>query len=153
MARVPNRSNDLARPRERKGAAAAKPITKGVARKVSNWDPDPEWDVIARMLWEGALRSGQSDFYQDSDWAVLYWLCDNVTHYQKTKRRSAQMFAALQSAMSTLLLTEGDRRRVQIELEKPQEAGDEAKAVMQAYMSGLAGPKAPRRRKAPSATP
>ena len=82
--------------------------------------PDPEWPPIATMLWEAAADSGEAVFYEPSDWAVLYSVCDDVSHYTSRKQRSGQMLAAINTMLTSLLLTEGDRRRVQIELERQE---------------------------------
>lgn len=138
---VPNRSEDLARDRSRKGGAHLhQEITKGKAYPVAHVDPDPEWGKIARMLWDSLALSGQSAFYQQSDWAYAYHVCDELDAYKRPvtdrngneyRKLSGQMFMALNAAMEKLLLTEGDRRRVRIELEEPDdgEASEGEKAV------------------------
>lgn len=126
---VPNREDDLARPRERKGADAV-PVTKGEQRPVTIPDADPEWHAIAKMLWESLRTSGQSDFYQNSDWAFAYSLCEDLSVYKSPQtsidgrqytKRSGQMLQAIYSAMSNLLVTEADRRRIRIELHEPED--------------------------------
>lgn len=145
---VPNRSEDLARPRSRKGGESAAPITPGLLRPVTIPKPDPEWHAIALMLWHSLETSGQSDFYQDSDWAFAYSLCEDLTMYKtpltdrdgnEYHKRSGQMLQTIYSAMERLLVTEGDRRRVRIELSAPDTgADDEADEVMDDYELGLA---------------
>ncbi|MFC4336030.1 phage terminase small subunit [Salininema proteolyticum] len=118
---VPARDDELARPRERKGVdQSAGPAAKGKSLPAVIPEPDAEWHPIARLLWDAARTSGQSAWYQSSDWAVLYSICDDVSYYKRSKKRSGQMLAAINSAMTALLLTEGDRRRVRIELEVPE---------------------------------
>ena len=62
--------------------------------------------------------SGQTRFYEPSDWAVAYLLCETVTEFQRSKMKNGQMLASIQSLMSDLLMTEGSRRRVGIELDR-----------------------------------
>lgn len=126
---VPNRSDDLARPRERKGGNQI-PVTKGTARPYTIPDPDPEWHPIALMLWESLTLSGQRDFYQQSDWAFAYSICDDLSEYKKAGRRSAQMLGTIYSAMTSLLVTEGDRRRIRIELSEEPEEDDSDNIVI-----------------------
>lgn len=146
---VPNRSNDLARPRERKGGENAA-VTKGVLRPVTIPDPDPTWHPIARMLWDSLVESGQSDFYQQSDWAFAFSLCEDLTRYKEPYKidaetgevnygkRSGQMLQTIYSAMERLLVTEGDRRRVRIELTEPAAEENPATLVMMdSYRDGL----------------
>jgi hypothetical protein len=116
---VPNRSEDLARDRSRKGGDVVA-VTKGIAYPVDRVpEPDMDWHPIAVMLWNSLESSGQSAYYQNSDWAYAFSVCDDLSLYKKQGRRSAQMLTAINSAMEKLLLTEGDRRRVRIELDPP----------------------------------
>ena len=89
------------------------------AEDVSQPAAGPDWHPIAERLWESLGRSGQSRFYEPSDWAVAYSLMDDLSYYKASSKRSGQMLATIMSAMSSLLVTEGDRRRVQIELARP----------------------------------
>ncbi|MGW3738268.1 phage terminase small subunit [Streptomyces sp. NPDC005148] len=66
-------------------------------------------------------RPTQSNFYQNSDWALAYVPCDDLSHYKKSAKRSAQMAQTLYSALGNLLVAERDRRRVRIELQEPEE--------------------------------
>lgn len=135
---VPNRSEDLARPRERRGGDVT-PVTKGVAREVKIPNASRDWHPIARKLWDSLKTSGQADFYQNSDWALAYSLCDDLSYYKKSGKRSAQMLQTIYSTMSNLLVTEADRRRVRIELDQPEEGQtDEASvAVLDDYKQKL----------------
>lgn len=135
---VPNRSNDLSRDRDA-NRGGRPDITRGELRPVTIPDPDPDWHPIATMLWESLLNSGQSDFYQDSDWAMAFSLCDDLSYYKKPlkdrdgneyHKRSGQMLQTIYSAMSNLLVTEADRRRVRIELSAPEPAEDDAAVLV-----------------------
>jgi hypothetical protein len=123
---VPNRESDLARPRSRKGKEHAEPVTKGELRKVTVPTADSAWHPIARKLWDSLKTSGQADFYQNSDWAYAYSVCDDLSHFKKSGQRSSMMAQVIYSAMSNLLVTEADRRRVRIELHEPEAGEDEA---------------------------
>lgn len=134
---IPRQEATLARPRERKGSNQ-QATTKGERRDVL-WPPVPsEWGSLARGLYEGARDSGQADFYQQSDVAYLMFVLEETNRYMEPitsrvdqdtgevvqiyPKRSGQLFQALHSSMQSLLLTEGERRRVRIELmEKPVE--------------------------------
>lgn len=132
---VPNRSEDLSR--ERDANRGDRPdISKGTLLPVIIPEPDPEWHPIATMLWESLAASGQSSYYQQSDWAFAYSLCEDLTRYKEPLvnketgetyfKRSGQMLQAIYSAMSNLLVTEADRRRVRIELTAPEPEEDDA---------------------------
>lgn len=69
-------------------------------------------------LWESMRTSAQSKFYEDSDWAtakVMLFFLNDLLHAEK---KSPMMLTAINQMMTTLLLTEGDRRRVRIEVER-----------------------------------
>ncbi|WP_443058365.1 phage terminase small subunit [Streptomyces sp. NBC_00442] len=116
---VPNREADLARPRSRKGADV-QPVAKGLMRDVKVPNADRNWHPIAKRLWDALKSSGQSDFYQNSDWAFAYSLCEDLSYYKTAGKRSGQMLQTIYSAFERLLVTEGDRRRVRIELHEPE---------------------------------
>jgi len=124
---VPNRSEDLARPRERKGKDVV-PVTKGELRKVRIPAADSKWHPIAKRWYNSLKVSGQADFYQQSDWSLAYSLAEDLSYYksplvnrdgEEYYKRSGQMLQTIYSAMERLLVTEGDRRRVRIELTAP----------------------------------
>ena len=112
---VPKRTES----RQRRNASEVDVKRADGAEDVSQPAPDPDWHPIAERLWESLGRSGQSRFYEPSDWAVAYSLMDDLSYYKASSKRSGQMLATIMSAMSSLLVTEGDRRRVQIELARP----------------------------------
>lgn len=134
---IPQREEELARPRKRKGGDVVK-VTKGRLRPVTIPEPDEDWHPIALRLWRALETSGQADYYQDSDWAYAYSLCEDISWYKRGVKRSGQMLVALYGAMERLLITEGDRRRHRLELEA-SEGGDEDPVgdVMAEYAQGL----------------
>lgn len=135
---MPNRSEDLSR--ERDANRGDRPeITKGTLYPVTIPEPDPEWHDIAKMLWDSLAQSGQSAYYQQSDWAFAYSLCEDLSFYKNPlisrdgveyHKRSGQMLQTIYSAMERLLVTEGDRRRVRIELSEPESEEDQAAVLM-----------------------
>lgn len=123
MPTMPKRTEELQRDRSRKGARD--PITYGQMLPVNEEDftPDPDWHPTAIMLWNAALSSGQRDYYQNSDYAILYHACEELTRYKTMSRPSSQLLMAIMQTLGDLLVTEGDRRRVRLELQLPK--GDE----------------------------
>ena len=97
------------------------PVTKGELRPATVPDPDPGWHPIATRLFESLRSSGQADFYQDSDWAFAWSVCEDLSVYKRSMKRSGQMLQTIYSALERLLVTEGDRRRVRIELTEPED--------------------------------
>lgn len=101
-------------------------------------EPDPDWHYIARYVWDAMLESGANRYYESTDWAVLFSICDDISYYKRTGKRSGQMLATINGMLTSLLLTEGDRRRVGIELQKTDEQAakdTEGIAVMKDFLA------------------
>lgn len=131
------RESELARPRSRKGGDP-QPVKRGELKAVTIPNAPRDWHPIARRIWDSLKTSGQSEFFQDSDWAYAYSLCEELSLYKKPKvnssgeeyhKRSPEMFKALLSGMEKLLMTEGDRRKVRVELHEPEPEQDEASVL------------------------
>jgi hypothetical protein len=72
-------------------------------------------------LFRSLGKSGQSQFYEPSDWAWARLACE-MAHRGLTKNvLSGQLMATVLQALSPLLMTEGERRRARIELERGAE--------------------------------
>jgi hypothetical protein len=105
-------------------------------------DADPLWHPIAADWYLALRKSGQSAFYQPSDWAVARYAADLMSKVLMSERGpNGQLVAALNSVMSSLLTTEGDRRRARMELErkKPASQGDADVTVLDDYRSAFSG--------------
>ena len=94
----------------------------------------------ARGWYLSLADSGQSQFYEPSDWRqarVLAIILDNML---EAPRVSAQLFAAWCSAASELGTTEGARRRVHIEIDrKAQKPKLTSVTVMDEYRDAFKG--------------
>ena len=106
-------------------------------------EPDPFWHPIATDWYLSLRESGQAAYYQQSDVATARFVAEGMHRNLDNPRFSAQLFAAVMGGMSNLLVTEGDRRRVRIELERrrapqtpEQPAGVTAIADYRAAMEG-----------------
>jgi len=96
------------------------PTTKAIAaREVLGPKLTGRHSAAARRFWEALRRSGQAQFFEPSDWAAAELVVAAIDTF--IKKPSAMMLASINSAMSNLLVTEGDRRRVRLELERPDE--------------------------------
>lgn len=124
MATIPNRSEDLTASGERKRKQRGVAVVKGKSNPASIPSPDPEWCHVAAMMWNATLESGGAAYYESSDYAALYLLCDQIDYLYRTnkagesKPRSPEMFKAILAGLGNLLVTEGDRRKLHIELVK-----------------------------------
>lgn len=85
-------------------------------------EPDALWHPIASDWYLSLRSSGQAQFYEPSDWAVARYAADLMSRVLQSERGpNGQLVAALNSVMSSLLTTEGDRRRARMELERKPE--------------------------------
>jgi hypothetical protein len=141
---IPKRSES----RQRRNTPASS-ITKAPgADRVIIPAANKEWHPIATRLWRSLAKSGQSKFYEPSDWALAYSLMDDLSYYKFATKRSGQMLASIMASLSTLLLTEGDRRRVSMELSRPTAEQLESEGVteMKQWQERLAAPGTPAKR-------
>jgi hypothetical protein len=113
-------------------------ITKAPSKRVNRPAlADPDWHPIAKTWYDSLAKSGQSEFYQASDWAFAYSLAEDLSDYKRQTKRSAVMLSSIMTGMTLLLTTEGDRRRVNIELHEPEQETGVAKAAVNEYMELL----------------
>ena len=90
---------------------------------------DPQWHPRVLALYESLAESGQSRFYEPSDWAFAGLLCEALSISLNSGRLSAQVLETVSSGLTRLLVTEGDRRRLRMELARgPQTDPDDEAA-------------------------
>jgi len=77
-------------------------------------DPHP----IARDFYESLRLSGQAQWYEPSDWQRARVFTQLLSDQLYTGRPSSMMYQALQRDMDALLVSEGERRRVRMEIER-----------------------------------
>jgi len=95
--------------------------------------PNSQWHPVAKKWYVSLATSGQHEFYEPSDWAVAYLIAESIsrdlkpqvvgiTDSGKVVKSSIPMkgasLAAYLKAMTALMVTEGDRRRAGLELER-----------------------------------
>ena len=80
-------------------------------------EADDAWHAIARDWYLSLAESGQAQFFEPSDWQAARYVAEVMTKNLEGKF-SAVAFAAVWSAMTDLLTTEGARRRVRLEVER-----------------------------------
>jgi hypothetical protein len=95
---------------------------------------EEKWHPVAKQWYESLATSGQSIYYQPSDWAIAYLLAESLSRdfkpqfvgvneesgepiFETIPLKGASLGAYLKG-FTALLATEGDRRRMQIELER-----------------------------------
>lgn len=134
MSTMPNRSDDLTPAGERKRKERGSTVTRGASIPANIPEPDVDWCHAARQIWDAMLESGGCAYFESSDYAVLYMICDQIDHlYQQGGRRSPEHLRVIMQTLGTLLATEGDRRKLRIELEK----SDQSEATIFASVDSL----------------
>lgn len=98
------------------------------------------WAPLARAWYNALKLSGQSKWYEPSDWQAAR-VCAELLSWELLRDggpRAAQMHVVF-SAMASLGTTEGDRRRLRIEVERQSEAPEqEAEREAMAQVTRLA---------------
>lgn len=113
---VPKRSDERVR-RNAEVIPIEKLVAAGlvIAPALALDDPHP----MVVNFYDSLKESAQAKYYEPSDWEyaryVMYFINKLMRQGEKP---SAVMFAAINTALSNLLVTEGDRRRVRIEVER-----------------------------------
>lgn len=130
---VPNRSDERRRTNKPEGGITAAPG----ALVVEIPEPSEDWHPVARRLYESLKASGQSRFYEPSDWATAYLIAESISldlkpqfvGFAQTSSVSTEAefaviplkgasLSAYLKALGNLLATEGDRRRASVELQR-----------------------------------
>lgn len=97
------------------------------------------WHQIAADWYSSLAESGQAQFYEPSDWQTARYVAEAMTRNLEASRFSAQMFAAVNSAMTDLLTTEGSRRRARLEIDRGSAEDNSPVTAIDDYRKRLAG--------------
>lgn len=139
---IPKRSEERRRRNKEDGPELIQAPAGAPAELPELPEPDPLWHPIAADWYLSLRESGQAAFYEPSDWAVARYVAELMSRGLSSDHApNGQYVAALNSAMSSLLTTEGDRRRARMELER-KPAARQAPASVTAiadYRSSLGG--------------
>ena len=94
---------------------------------------------IARRWYQSLALSGQSLFYEPSDWAEAILTAEMITRALDAPRLNAAMFSAINSRAADLLTTEASRRRLRLEIQRERSAGptEDAPTAMEQYRKAL----------------
>lgn len=116
---IPKRSEE--RTRRNKENEAGIELKKGHAHSYKRWpQPDKDWHPRVKEWFTALGNSGMEAFYEESDIAMARILADGLQEWYGSTRRSALMFDTVLKHMAPLGVTEGERRRMRIELEVPE---------------------------------
>ena len=123
---VPKRSDQ----RRRRNKSDGPELVKAPGGETPDVPPaDENWHPIAARWYASLAESGQSAFYEASDWALAVYLAEAMDRNLKSGRFSAQLLQTVLSGMTDLLTTEGARRRARLELERKNGGEDPREAA------------------------
>lgn len=120
--------------RRRRNKTPAKKTINSTRSSVEPPAAEASWHPAARAWFDALKDSGQSAFYEPSDWATAHLIAESISRDLKPQvvgineetgkpvmatipMKGASLSAYLK-AMTSLLVTEGDRRRAGLELER-----------------------------------
>lgn len=131
------RESELQRPRTRQGRGERN-VSKGRANGQRWYAAGDDWSRGVKNIWNAAKSSGGSEFYEQSDIAMLWQVLDDFNRAHEG-RLSGQLLQALYTQLNRFLLTETDRRAASIELEAlPEEEERPAELVaIDSYKNAL----------------
>lgn len=127
---IPKRSEERRRRNQDDGPELIQAPSGGPEDLPDLPEPDALWHPIAADWYLSLRESGQSAFYEPSDWAMSRYAAHVMSQVLLSERGpNGQLVAALNSVMSSLLTTEGDRRRARMELERKKPDGPKLASV------------------------
>lgn len=89
----------------------------------------PGLHPLAVRWYEALAASGQARYYEPSDWMQAQIIAEAIAEYANNPGKAAMLNAIL-SGSTSLLVTEGDRRRLRLELTRTGPDQDEEAAVL-----------------------
>jgi len=111
---IPKRSDQRRRRNTTEPTARVVPPAAPVPQPPLGFPAHP----VAEAWYRSLADSGQAKHYEPSDWAAARLVAFDLTRHLNARRVSAQMLAALWTAMGDLLTTEAARRRVRMEIDR-----------------------------------
>lgn len=115
-------------------------LARGSSRRAGIPVPeaDPDWLPLARSWFNSLKLSGQSDFYEASDWATAVAAAKAYDIFLRTY--NASILATFERMSQRLGATITDRKRSRIELDDPEPQDvdeEEADAAVQGWQARL----------------
>ena len=125
MSGVPPKRSDQRR--RTNTPAAGEPVKAPAGPVVSGVVADPSWHPVMRRWFESLAESGQSAFYEASDWATAAVVAETMSRdLLDGEPVKAASIAAFLKGCTALLATDGDRRRAALELQRGPVVDEEA---------------------------
>lgn len=107
------------------------PTKIGAALPTKRPPEDREWHIVAKRLYRSLKDSGQTTFWQQTDWEFARLTMDQLSRAMHTagdKPLRAGQLNEINAMLTRLMFTEPDRRKARVELQHAAEGGDEHEA-------------------------
>ncbi|GAB4588721.1 phage terminase small subunit [Nocardia sp. IFM 10818] len=118
---IPKRSDQrVRRNKSDVGLAVVQAIGSFKIPELGLGDPHP----LVADLYASLRHSAQSDYYEPSDWQQARLVCLLLDDLLKSGRMNGQVLSVVHSMMGELLMSEGARRRVRLEVERAGQAAE-----------------------------
>lgn len=115
-------------------------IKIGAARPVTRPPEDRSWHITAKRLYRSLKDSGQTEFWQQTDWEYARFTMEQISHAlhaaEDNPLRAGQL-AEMNKMLQELMFTEPARRRARIELEHAGEEQTDATIHQLPDLGGL----------------
>lgn len=115
---IPKRSTE--RTRNNKTGEDGLEIKRGVAQPYEWTDPSFDWEKPIQRYYESFQKSGMAAYFQQTDVEQLWMACEWMNRQWASGRPSAMILQEAMKMTDGLGATEGERRRLKIELDKPK---------------------------------
>lgn len=142
-ARGPTPKREAERRRRNK---TSKPKTVEVPGTIDQPEPVEDWHPIAKNWYISLAQSGQAQFYEPSDWQLAQILAEAMSRDLKPQPfwigskddgqfemidqpMKGASLAAYLKGMTALMVSEGDRRRAQLEIERGEATPEQPAGV------------------------
>lgn len=140
---IPKRSEERRRRNKEGGEVEKVDLGEEFSKEIVIPRANEEWHEVAYQWYESLKRSGQAKFYEPSDWATAYMIAESMSRdleeqvvgitesgekvYAEIPMKGASLSAYLK-AMTVLMVTEGDRRKLRLEIDRASAGGAAAAA-------------------------
>lgn len=136
---VPKREDQ--RRRRNKNPDGISTVKADAGKRVSAPRVSPHWHPLMKDWFRSLKESGQSQFYEASDWQTARLLAEVMSQELNSGEPvKASMLGEFNRAAASLMTTEGERRRLRVELQSPQvdQDDDTVVSIMARYKDKLA---------------
>ncbi|WP_070519239.1 hypothetical protein [Corynebacterium sp. HMSC11E11] len=136
---IPKRSDQRRRRNKDDGPTPLRAAGSGTVKPPAE---DRSWHPAAKRWFRALKHSGQAVFYEPSDWAYAQLAADLLTAEMTMEKPRAATIGLVLSMMDNLMTSEGARRRIRVELQRPgvdDADGAATVSMLEKYKNDLAG--------------